>query len=198
MRQRTLVACVLACAILAHASPVLAKAPPKPPMIEVVLEEQKPPLDSGKAAIYEGRADAAGVAFYIKNTNIQTPAAVVLEAGEPGPPMTMQLKNDFSTEWDRTVRTGEDGLAIARFRTEGPTVVLVKSAGDMQSFRLGVWVGQELKFHTVATATPFVTPAKYQAGHGGGWLRHWPWLLALLGVAAGGVAVQRLRRRRTP
>jgi hypothetical protein len=116
------------------------------PMIDVELNAYDK-LPSGKAALYEGEADADGVAFNIKGLSILTPVAVALEARDPAQPMTLELKNDFTLKWDRTVKTTSKGAVLTRFRTEGTAIMRVKSSGGRQAYRLVIWVGPELKIH---------------------------------------------------
>jgi hypothetical protein len=143
-----------------------AKQPKKPPLTEVKLQEHRKLFEVGKSAFYRGQADEVGVAFYIKGLSINTPVAMVLEASDPNSPMTLQLMNDYSPNWDRTVSTEDQGAVTTRFRTEGPAVALVKSSGGMQPYRLAVWVGPEVKVFASAPP-PFLTEEEYRKRHGG-------------------------------
>lgn len=143
-----------------------AKQPKKPPLTEVKLQEHRKLFEAGRSAFYRGKADEVGVAFYIKGLSINTPVAMVLEASDPNSPMTLQLMNDYSPNWDRTVSTEDHGAVTTRFRTEGPAVALVKSSGGMQPYRLAIWVGPEVKVFASAPP-PFLTQEEYRKRHGG-------------------------------
>lgn len=143
-----------------------AKTPKKPPLTEVKLQEHRKLFEVGKSAFYRGTADEVGVAFFIKGLSINTPVAMVLESSNPSSPMTLQLMNDYSQNWDRTVSTEDKGAVTTRFRTEGPAVALVKSAGGMQPYRLAIWVGPEVKVFASAPP-PFLTEEEYRKRHGG-------------------------------
>jgi hypothetical protein len=132
------------------------------PMTDVELTAYDK-LPAGKAALYEGEADEDGVAFNIKGLSILTPVAVALEARDPAQPMTLELKNDFTLKWDRTVKTTSKGAVLTRFRTEGTAIMRVKSAGGRKPYRLMIWVGPELKIHKLLPP-PF---AKHKSTSGG-------------------------------
>lgn len=187
---------VLATVLLLAALPwaVSAADGPAIPTITVALDEQRALFEHGRSAVYHGVADEQGVAFIIPGLTINTAAALVLQAGNGDAPMRLQLKNDFSGDWDRSLDTGGSGALLTRFRTEGPAVALVSSvAGNAQPYRLVVWVGSELKPHTAAPP-PFVSHEQYRGGSDGGW--RWLVAAAALGVLAAGAVWMRRRRAR--
>ena len=108
------------------------------PTVTVALAEQRGLFEHGRSAVYRGVADEQGVAFVIPALTINTAAALVLQAGETGAPMRLQLKNDFSEDWDRSLDTGREGALLTRFRTEGPAVALVSSVARRPTARPGL------------------------------------------------------------
>jgi hypothetical protein len=152
---------VLAGAGRAHA------AEPKVPVTKVELRENPALAKKGKVAIYKGEADKDGVAFYVEGLGIGVPVVAFL-ASEAGAPMTLQLKNDMSEKWERKVeRDPKTGIAEARFRTEGPAMLLVTSSGPRAKYQLVVWVGPEIKMHKLIKP-PFVSKAKFDKKKSGG------------------------------
>lgn len=165
----------------------------KPPLTEVKLQEHRKLFEVGKSAFYRGEADEVGVAFYIKGLGINTPVAMVLEASNPSSAMTLQLMNDYSQNWDRTLSTEDKGAVTTRFRTEGPAVALVKSSGGMQPYRLAIWVGPEVKVFASAPP-PFLSEEEYQKRHGG----VSRWYLLVGGVLVLAIATFVWMRKRKP
>lgn len=184
---------LLACLLSAACAGLALAAPAKPiPTTTVALADNPALFAHGKSAVYRGVADKQGVAFVIPGLTINTAAALVLEAGDGGTPMQLQLKNDFSQGWDRTLTTDGKGIASTRFRTEGPAVALVSSSdGASRPYRLVVWVGNEIKPHTAA-APPFAPPGHHAAEGGRG--RTLPLLLAGLLLAGAGLFWMHKRR----
>ncbi len=150
------------------AGPEVAAAPPKgPPLTKVQLRELPSLASKGKGAIYKGKADKEGVAFYVEGIGIATPVAVFLFS-DKGVAMTVRLKNDMSADWDRKVDTDpKTGMAETRFRTEGPAMLLVSSPGELSNYQLVIWAGPDIKFHKMVKP-PFVTQAVYDKTKGAG------------------------------
>jgi hypothetical protein len=177
-----------------HLPPVQAMQQDKTPMIGVKLKELPKIFETGKGAFYQGRADEEGIKFYIPALSIMTPAAIVLESSDRDTKMTLQIKNDYSIDWDRTLTTDASGVITTKFRTEGPAVALIKSDGGMKPYRIAVWVGPEVKLHKILPS-PFVTNEEYERLQGGGgWTLYAAIAAALLAAA---VAVVIAKRRRS-
>lgn len=162
---------VLAALAFAAGAQPAPKQAPKIPVIDVKPAARPDLVPQGRVAVYRGTVDGEGLAFVIPNLTIGTPVAVALESSPPQGRLSLQLKNDYSKDWDRTVETDARGGAFTRFRTEGPAVALLRSDGPMRPYRLLVWVGPEVKLHK-AMPTPFTAR------------RPTPWMTVLLGVGA--------------
>lgn len=153
-----------------------AAEPPRIPTIEVTLAPKPAVFEHGKAAFYRGTVDGNGVVFSIPGLGINTPAAVIVESSAPDARLVLRLKNDYSTDWDRTLDTGRAGALMTQFRTEGSAVALLRSDGPLRPYRMVVWVGPEAKLHTVMP-TPFTRMEDAHARRG------W-WVAAGLGLFA--------------
>lgn len=163
------------------------------PLLNVQLKEMPKLFKSGKAGFYKGQADEEGIKFFIPGTNIMTPVMIGLESSDPAAKLTLQVKNDYSTDWDRTVVTDSTGAVTTRFRTEGPAVAWVRSDGGRKPYRLVVWVGPEVKVHRLMPP-PFVSNEEYERLQGAS--SAWKYVVPALGLLAFAVMAVVLRRRR--
>lgn len=167
-------ACVrgaLVCALLASASTPAPAAQagkaPELPVVPIQWLQKQPHPDAGKVALYKGETDAVGIAFTIPPGTVFSRCAIVVAALEPGKPVSVFLKNELSTKWDRTATTDARGIAEIKYRTEGTAMVMVRSPQGRQAFQLMVLQGRELPVHKLMRP-PFVDRAQYEASQGAG------------------------------
>lgn len=149
----------------------------------------------GKTAEYIGEADQDGVALILDAHSILTPVAFLLATPDANSPVKIQVKNSWSTGWDKEFTTGADGTLTAKVRSEGPIAILVRGSGpDKTAFHLIVWVGPEFKL-TKLMKPPFKpVPTRLL-----GWRRYSTWGIAALAALLVAVASIFLlaRKRRT-
>lgn len=150
--------CLLAAAVSASAQAPASNAPTLP-VVPIQWPGKQPYPDAGKLAVYQGETDAVGVAFTIPPGTVFSRCAIVVAAVDNTSPITVRLKNELSTRWDRVETTGANGRVEIKYRTEGGAMVMLQSPAGRQRYQLMVLQGKELPVHR-AMKPPFVTKAQ--------------------------------------
>jgi len=182
-----------------------AVSEPSPPIVAVQWSKSHPLSSAGNVAVYDGQADPTGVLFAIPAGTVFSRNRIVVAATPPGHALTVRLRNDLSSRWDRVETSGADGKVELRYRTEGSATLLVQSPGGPQRFQLAIMQGHEIPVHRLM-APPFVSQesgaaASESAGPGtappaGGSTSVVLWVIAgLLTVLVVLVLVMMLRRK---
>lgn len=138
---------------------------PQPPVVQLEWLREHPYAATGKIAIYEGDADAAGVVLAIPAGTAFSRCVLAVAAVTPGKPLTVRLRNDLSNGWDRTATTDAGGKVEIAYRTEGTAMAFVQSPDGRQRFRLMVLQGHEIPVHK--TKKPAVASKDTAAARGG-------------------------------
>ena len=156
-----IVLCASACLLVAvQASPQTPpKGDPTPPVIPIQWPAKQPYSDAGKVAVYQGETDAVGVAFTVPPGTVFSRCAIVVAAVDNTSPITVRLKNELSTKWDRVETTGANGRLEIKYRTEGGAMVMLQSPAGRQRYQLMVLQGKELPVHRTMKP-PFVSKAQ--------------------------------------
>ena len=161
-RAATLAAAIVAAAAVPASPQSAANSAPSPPVIPMQWLQKQPYPNAGKVALYQGETDAIGVAFSIPAGTVFSRCAVVVASLDKSSPITVRLKNELSTKWDRDAMTGADGIAEIKYRTEGGAFVLLQSPGGRQRYQLMILQGKELPVH-LSMKPPFVSMEQYRA-----------------------------------
>lgn len=184
----------------------------RPREISVAWPKEQPHAKAGKMAVYSGDVDEVGVMFKIPAGTVFSRCGVVLQAEAASPTVTLRLKNEFSTDWDRTATTDAKGYALLRYRTEGAAWLWIKSNGGRARYQVGFFQGNEIPVHR-KMETPFLSKAEFDArkaaksgpapaaapapktGSAGGTTPVLWVIVGLLGVIAVGVGVLIFRKK---
>jgi hypothetical protein len=105
------------------------------------------------------------VLFAIPPGTVFSRNRITVVATPPGHPLTVRLRNDLSSKWDRVEVSGPDGKVDLRYRTEGGATLFVQSPDGPQRFQLAIMQGKEIPVHRLLPP-PFVSKAS-GAGTGG-------------------------------